>query len=43
LLGFYKVFMPPVTGANARLPHRQDFTWSGIKKNLGENIHLGST
>ncbi len=33
--------MPPVTGANARLPHRQDFTWSGIKKNLGENIHLG--
>src|SRR6266550_3779945 len=41
LLGLYKVFMPPVTGANARLPRKQDFTPTGIKQNLKENIHLG--
>jgi preprotein translocase subunit SecD len=41
LLGLYKVFMPPVTGANARLPHKQDFTVTGIKQNLKENIRLG--
>jgi preprotein translocase subunit SecD len=41
LLGLYKVLMPPVTGASARLPRRHDFTWSGIKANLAENIHLG--
>ena len=41
LLGLYKVLMPPVMGDKARLPHRHDFTWSGIKQNLEENIHLG--
>jgi preprotein translocase subunit SecD len=41
LLGLYKVFMPPVTGANARLPRKQDFTATGIKQNLRENIRLG--
>ncbi len=41
VLGLYKVFMPPVTGANARLPRRHDFTGAGIKENLRENIHLG--
>jgi len=41
VLGLYKVFMPPVTGANARLPHKRDFTASGIKQNLRDNIHLG--
>lgn len=41
LLGAYKVFMPPVMGDQARLPHRHDFTWSGMKENLRENIHLG--
>jgi preprotein translocase subunit SecD len=41
LLGIYKVFMPPVTGANARLPRRQDFTRAGIKQNLKDNIRLG--
>jgi preprotein translocase subunit SecD len=41
LLGLYKVFMPPVTGANARLPRKQDFTPQGIKQNLKENIRLG--
>lgn len=41
LLGLYKVFMPPVTGANARLPRKHDFTPAGIKQNLRENIHLG--
>ena len=41
LLGFYKVFMPPVTGANARLPRRQDFTPAGIQQNLKDNIRLG--
>ena len=41
ILGLYKVFMPPVTGANARLPRKQDFTPTGIQQNLKENIHLG--
>src|SRR5882762_9499487 len=41
LLGLYKVLMPPVTGANARLPRRQDFTPAGIKQNLAQNIRLG--
>ena len=41
LLGLYKVLMPPVVGAGARLPHRQDFTRAGIKQNLQDNIHLG--
>lgn len=41
ILGLYKVFMPPVTGANARLPHKRDFTPQGIKQNLRDNIHLG--
>jgi preprotein translocase subunit SecD len=41
LLGLYKVFMPPITGANARLPKRQDFTRAGIKQNLKDNIRLG--
>ena len=41
LLGVYKVFMPPITGANARLPRRQDFTRAGIKQNLKDNIRLG--
>src|SRR6266850_77152 len=41
LLGLYKVFMPPITGANARLPRRQDFTPTGIKQNLAQNIRLG--
>src|SRR4051794_2962567 len=41
ILGLYKVFMPPITGANARLPHKRDFTVSGIKQNLKDNIHLG--
>jgi preprotein translocase subunit SecD len=41
LLGLYKVLMPPVTGASARLPKRQDFTWTGLKQNLRQNIHLG--
>src|SRR5881394_338974 len=41
ILGLYKVFMPPVTGASARLPRKQDFTPSGIKRNLRENIRLG--
>ena len=41
ILGLYKVFMPPVTGANGRLPRKQDFTPTGIKQNLRENIRLG--
>jgi preprotein translocase subunit SecD len=41
LLGSYKVFMPPVTGAGARLPRRHDFTADGIKQNLRDNIRLG--
>src|ERR1700682_3489035 len=41
LLGLYKVLMPPATGAGARLPRKHDFTWSGIKENLAQNIHLG--
>ena len=41
ILGLYKVFLPPVTGASARLPRKRDFTWQGIKQNLRENIHLG--
>src|SRR5450432_537987 len=41
LLGLYKVIMPPVTGAAARLPRKHDFTWTGIKQNLAANISLG--
>jgi len=41
ILGLYKVLMPPITGATARLPKRQDFTLTGIKQNLRENIRLG--
>src|SRR6185312_2200737 len=41
ILGLYKVIMPPITGANARLPRKHDFTPAGIKQNLRENIHLG--
>lgn len=41
LLGLYKVLMPPAMGAGARLPRKHDFTWSGMKQNLAENIHLG--
>jgi len=41
LLGLYKVFMPSVTGANARLPRKHDFTAAGIKQNLRDNIRLG--
>ncbi len=41
LIGLYRVLMPPVTGAKARLPKRVDFTWSGIKQNLRDNINLG--
>lgn len=41
LLGLYKVLMPPITGAGARLPKRYDFTGAGIKENLKQNIHLG--
>ncbi len=33
--------MPPMTGAKARLPKRQDLTWTGIKQNLQDNISLG--
>ena len=41
LLGLYKVVMPPLTGAKARLPKRRDFTWTGVKQNLQDNINLG--
>lgn len=41
LLGLYKVIMPPMTGPKARLPKTHDFTWSGIKQNLQDNINLG--
>lgn len=41
VLGLYRVFMPPMTGPGARLPRKHDFTWTGIKANLAENIHLG--
>jgi preprotein translocase subunit SecD len=41
VLGLYKVFMPPISGANARLPRKRDFTPTGIKQNLRDNIHLG--
>src|SRR6185295_11261968 len=41
LLGLYKVIMPPMTGAKARLPKKHDFSWSGIKQNLQDNINLG--
>src|SRR6185295_8359939 len=30
-----------VIGPHGRRPHGKDFTWSGIKTNLGQNIHLG--
>jgi preprotein translocase subunit SecD len=35
LVGIYLVFGP------RRMPTGNDFTWSGIKQNLSENIHLG--
>jgi preprotein translocase subunit SecD len=35
LIAIYMVFGP------RRVPAAQDFTWSGIKQNLAENIHLG--
>jgi preprotein translocase subunit SecD len=41
LLGLYKVVMPPLTGPKARLPKGRDFTWTGIKQNLQDNINLG--
>jgi preprotein translocase subunit SecD len=34
--GFYIVI-----GPHGRRPHLRDLTWSGIKANLGQNIHLG--
>jgi len=30
-----------VMGPHGRRPHGHDFTWSGIKANLAQNIHLG--
>src|SRR5215471_18748913 len=30
-----------VIGPRGRRPHFADFTWSGIKANLADNIHLG--
>src|SRR5260370_17085649 len=36
LVGFYIVI-----GPHGRRPHLKDFTPSGIKENLAENIHLG--
>jgi preprotein translocase subunit SecD len=30
-----------VIGPHGRRPHGKDFTWSGIKQNLRDNIHLG--
>ncbi len=30
-----------VIGPHGRRPHGKDFTWSGIKANLRDNIHLG--
>src|SRR6185295_658839 len=30
-----------VIGPHGRRPHGKDFTWSGIKANLANNIHLG--
>ncbi|MEK6337482.1 MAG: protein translocase subunit SecD [Acidobacteriota bacterium] len=36
LIGLYIVI-----GPHGRRPHLRDFTWSGIKQNLAQNIHLG--
>ncbi|MDX6384635.1 MAG: preprotein translocase subunit SecD [Blastocatellia bacterium] len=36
LVGFYVVI-----GPHGRRPHGRDFTWTGIKANLAQNIHLG--
>src|SRR3989440_637963 len=36
VVGFYIVI-----GPHGRRPHAQDFTWSGVKANLSNNIHLG--
>src|SRR5438045_164670 len=36
VVGFYIVI-----GPHGRRPHAQDFTWRGLKANLGNNIHLG--
>jgi preprotein translocase subunit SecD len=41
IIGLYTVLMPPIIGPNARLPRKQDFTWSGVKQNLEHNINLG--
>ncbi|MBA2526001.1 MAG: protein translocase subunit SecD [Pyrinomonadaceae bacterium] len=41
LLGLYKVLMPPTAGPKARLPRGRDFTWTGVKQNLRDNINLG--
>jgi len=30
-----------VIGPHGRRPHLKDFTWSGVKANLAQNIHLG--
>jgi preprotein translocase subunit SecD len=30
-----------VIGPHGRRPHGKDFTWSGVKANLADNIHLG--
>src|SRR4051794_25474597 len=36
IAGFYIVI-----GPHGRRPHGKDFTWSGIKANLAQNIRLG--
>lgn len=36
VIGLYIVF-----GPHGRRPHAKDFTWSGVKANLGQNIRLG--
>src|SRR6266568_5169099 len=36
IAGFYAVI-----GPHGRRPHFKDFTWSGLKSTLAENIHLG--
>ena len=36
IVGFYVVI-----GPHRRRPHLKDLTWSGIKTNLADNIHLG--
>src|SRR5918911_1760830 len=41
IIALYTVLMPPILGANARRPGKQDFTWTGLKQNLAHNINLG--